>query len=69
LIFASVSYPTWQIDPMTSYFQAVSFVAGHSWLDYNQLKWTICNVFYREFHTKHVADVQKLAEAGDLFIV
>jgi hypothetical protein len=25
--------------------------------------------FVLEFHTKHVADVQKLAEVGDLFIV
>jgi hypothetical protein len=53
---------------MTAYFQAVSFVAGHSWLD-QPAQMDDLQRFVWGFHTKHVADVQKLAKVGDLFIV
>jgi hypothetical protein len=48
--------------------QAVSFVAGHSWLD-QPAQMDDLHCFVRGFHTKHVADVQKLAEIGDVFVI
>jgi hypothetical protein len=53
---------------MMSHFQAVSFVAGiRGFSQAAQMDDLQC--FVRGFHTNHIADVQKLAEVGDLFIV
>jgi hypothetical protein len=52
---------------MTSHFQAVSFGAGHSWL-VQPAQIDDVQSFVQGFHPKYVADVQKLAEVGDLFI-
>jgi hypothetical protein len=52
-------------DPMTS-------CSGHSRLDQpfpRAAQMDDMQCFVRGFHTKYVADIQKLAEVGDLFIV